>query len=166
MIRQWSPPAQCPVVAASLSVPVRLTEQATHNTTFRVDCQSSPADLLLSITQDKEGLSHASLLRRKTFPYRILLLCTGSLIVAAAQPATYLRQGLQTVERVPDDILSETMTRLPQVSRDSLEAVGQQAYDTPMCGRVQAMKTGREDQSRCGCTARFWQKPYSMFASV
>ena len=44
--------------------------------------------------------------------------------------ATYLRQGLQTVERVPDDILPETMARLPQVSRDSLDAVGQQAYDT------------------------------------
>ena len=48
----------------------------------------------------------------------------------AAQPATYLPQGLQTVERVPDDILPETMARLPQVSRDSLEAAGQRAFDT------------------------------------
>ena len=45
----------------------------------------------------------------------------------AAQPATYLPQGLQTVERIPDDILPETMARLPQISRDSLDAVGQQA---------------------------------------
>ena len=47
-----------------------------------------------------------------------------------AQPATYLPQGLQTVERVPDDILPETMARLPQVSRDSLDAAGQRAFDT------------------------------------
>ena len=47
-----------------------------------------------------------------------------------AQPATYLPQGLQTVERVPDDILPETMARLPQVSRDSLDAAGQLAFDT------------------------------------
>ena len=47
-----------------------------------------------------------------------------------AQPVTYLPQGLQTVERVPDDILPETMARLPQVSRDSLDAAGQRAFDT------------------------------------
>ena len=47
-----------------------------------------------------------------------------------AQPATYLPQGLQTVERVPDDIPPETMARLPQVSRDSLDAAGQRAFDT------------------------------------
>ena len=47
-----------------------------------------------------------------------------------AQPATYLPQELQTVERVPDDILPETMARLPQVSRDSLDAAGQRAFDT------------------------------------
>ena len=47
-----------------------------------------------------------------------------------AQPATYLPQGLQTVERVPDDILPETMARLPQVSRGSLDAAGQRAFDT------------------------------------
>ena len=46
-----------------------------------------------------------------------------------AQPATYLPQGLQTVERVPDDIPPETMARLPQVSRDSLDAAGKRAFD-------------------------------------
>jgi 4-carboxymuconolactone decarboxylase len=48
----------------------------------------------------------------------------------SAQPENYLPQGLQTADRVPEDILPETMARLPQVNRDALDAVGQQAYDT------------------------------------
>ena len=48
----------------------------------------------------------------------------------SAQPKSYLTQGMQTVERVPDDILPETMARLPQVNREALDAVGLQAYDT------------------------------------
>ena len=48
----------------------------------------------------------------------------------SAQPENYLPQGLQTADRVPEDILPETMARLPQVNRDALGAVGQQAYDT------------------------------------
>ena len=60
---------------------------------------------------------------------------SASLTLAAsswlsAQPEIYLPQGLQTADRVPEDILPETMARLPQVSRDALDAVGQQAYDT------------------------------------
>ena len=47
-----------------------------------------------------------------------------------AQPQKYELQGVQTPESIPDDILPETMARLPQVSRDALDAVGQQAYDT------------------------------------
>ena len=53
--------------------------------------------------------------------------CFSALIPSlwlVAQPATYLRQGLQTVERVPDDILPETMARLPQVSRDVVAQPG------------------------------------------
>lgn len=59
--------------------------------------------------------------------------CFSALTISlwlVAQPATYLPQGLQTVERVPNDILPETMARLPQVSRDSLDAAGQRAFDT------------------------------------
>ena len=76
--------------------------------------------------------------------------CFSALTISlwlVAQPATYLPQGLQTVERVPDDILPETMARLPQVSRDSLDAVGQQAYDTyvrPGTGYENGQRAGRD----------------------
>ena len=47
-----------------------------------------------------------------------------------AQTDIYQSQGMQTADRVPDDILLETMARLPQVQRDEMDEVGQQAYDT------------------------------------
>jgi 4-carboxymuconolactone decarboxylase len=70
---------------------------------------------------------------RHYFVVKLLLtgVCFSALAASlwlVAQPATYLPQGLQTVERMPDDIHPETMAT--QVSRDSLDAVGQQAYDT------------------------------------
>ncbi len=61
------------------------------------------------------------------------LICTSIFAVTcpiSAQPQKYELQGLQTADRVPDDILPETMARLPQVNPDALDAVGQQAYDT------------------------------------
>ena len=72
---------------------------------------------------------------RENFVVKLFLtgFCFSSVTTSlwiVAQPATYLPQGLQTVERVPDDILPETMARLPQVSRDSLDAAGQRAFDT------------------------------------
>lgn len=49
---------------------------------------------------------------------------------AAAQSVEYVPQGMQTADRIPADILPETMARLPQVRRDELDEIGQLAYDT------------------------------------
>ncbi|MBK50810.1 MAG: hypothetical protein CMQ45_00295 [Gammaproteobacteria bacterium] len=60
-------------------------------------------------------------------------LCFSSVAIAfllSAQPKRYLPQGLQTVDRLPDDILLETMARLPNVNPEALDTFDRQAYDT------------------------------------
>ncbi|MCG8414041.1 MAG: carboxymuconolactone decarboxylase family protein [Pseudomonadales bacterium] len=47
-----------------------------------------------------------------------------------AQTTQYQPQGMQTADKIPADILPETMARLPQVQRDEMDATGQAAYDT------------------------------------
>ncbi len=49
---------------------------------------------------------------------------------ANAQTSQHQAQGMQTADKIPADILTETMARLPQVQRDEMDAVGQAAYDT------------------------------------
>ena len=61
------------------------------------------------------------------------LLCTVLLAISApiyAQQRGYKQQGFQTSDIIPDDIILETMARLPQVNREALDDVGRQAYDT------------------------------------
>ena len=69
--------------------------------------------------------------------YQIRALSLALLLAGQALPATglsqervYQPQGMQTADRIPADIQMDTMARLPQVQRESLDAVGQQAYDT------------------------------------
>lgn len=49
---------------------------------------------------------------------------------ASAQTKQYQPQGMQTADRIPDDILADTMARLPQVQREQMDEIGQLAYDT------------------------------------
>ena len=61
------------------------------------------------------------------------LLCTVLLAISApiyAQQRGYKQQGIQTSDIIPDDIILETMARLPHVNREALDDVGRQAYDT------------------------------------
>ena len=64
------------------------------------------------------------------------LLCTVLLLLMIsapiyAQQRGYKQQAFQTSDIIPDDIILETMARLPQVKLPgALDDVGRQAYDT------------------------------------
>lgn len=60
----------------------------------------------------------------------ILLAIASTPSVSFAQDVVYQPQGLQTEEKIPSDILTDTMARLPQVQRDELDEIGKAAYDT------------------------------------
>ena len=59
----------------------------------------------------------------------LVMLCHCS-SVSVAQDIIYQPQGMQTQEKIPSDILPETMARLPQVDREAMDDVGKNAYDT------------------------------------
>ena len=60
----------------------------------------------------------------------MLVICAALSAAAQAQPAEYQQQGTQAQEKIPDDIYTDSLARLPQVQREDLDAVGQAAFDT------------------------------------
>ena len=55
---------------------------------------------------------------------------TDLLITIKAQEVQYELQGIQTQDRIPDDIHMDSLARLPQVQRENLNTLGRSAFDT------------------------------------
>ena len=51
-------------------------------------------------------------------------------ITIKAQEVQYELQGMQTQDRIPDDIHMDSLARLPQVQRENLNTLGRSAFDT------------------------------------
>lgn len=70
--------------------------------------------------------------RKFDLGYYALILVVGTALSAAiqAQPAEYQLQGIQTQDKIPDDIYIDSLARLPQVQREDLDAEGRAAFDT------------------------------------
>lgn len=69
----------------------------------------------------------------KTTPYALIALialAAESFIATHAQETNYELQGVQTQEKIPDDIHMDSLARLPQVQREDLDANGRAAFDT------------------------------------
>ena len=58
------------------------------------------------------------------------VISTGLLITIKAQEVQYELQGIQTQDRIPDDIHMDSLARLPQVQRENLNTLGRSAFDT------------------------------------
>ena len=51
-------------------------------------------------------------------------------ITIKAQEVQYELQGMQTQDRIPDDIHMDSLARLPQIQRENLNTLGRSAFDT------------------------------------
>ncbi|MCH2324970.1 MAG: carboxymuconolactone decarboxylase family protein [Pseudomonadota bacterium] len=58
------------------------------------------------------------------------VISTDLLITIKAQEVQYELQGIQTQDRIPDDIHMDSLARLPQVQRENLNTLGRSAFDT------------------------------------
>ena len=58
------------------------------------------------------------------------VISTGLLITIKAQEVQYELQGIQTQDRIPDDIHMDSLARLPQIQRENLNTLGRSAFDT------------------------------------
>ncbi|NKB32121.1 MAG: hypothetical protein GKR91_03390 [Pseudomonadales bacterium] len=65
-----------------------------------------------------------------TLFFVVLVINTDISITLDAQEAQYQLQGMQTQEKIPDDIHMDSLARLPQVQREDLDEVGRNAFDT------------------------------------
>ena len=58
------------------------------------------------------------------------VISTDLLLTIKAQEVQYELQGIQTQDRIPDDIHMDSLARLPQVQRENLNTLGRSAFDT------------------------------------
>ena len=58
------------------------------------------------------------------------VISTDLSITIKAQEVQYELQGMQTQDRIPDDIHMDSLARLPQVQRENLNTLGRSAFDT------------------------------------
>ena len=58
------------------------------------------------------------------------VISTNLSITIKAQEAQYELQGMQTQDRIPDDIHMDSLARLPQIQRENLNTLGRSAFDT------------------------------------
>ena len=58
------------------------------------------------------------------------VISTDLSITIKAQEVQYELQGIQTQDRIPDDIHMDSLARLPQVQRENLNTLGRSAFDT------------------------------------
>lgn len=60
----------------------------------------------------------------------LLVFNLGFVVQLNAQESGYELQGMQTQDKIPDDIHTDSLARLPQVQREDLDATGRAAFDT------------------------------------
>ena len=58
------------------------------------------------------------------------VISTDLSITIKAQEVQYELQGMQTQDRIPDDIHMDSLARLPQIQRENLNTLGRSAFDT------------------------------------
>ncbi|MFL2855674.1 MAG: carboxymuconolactone decarboxylase family protein [Pseudohongiellaceae bacterium] len=58
------------------------------------------------------------------------VISTNLSITIKAQEVQYELQGMQTQDRIPDDIHMDSLARLPQIQRENLNTLGRSAFDT------------------------------------